>query len=1058
MRNPVLLKTLTWLVAFAMAPCPLWSSESSSKAETTDSVDAAKSDSENETTSEDRAAPPDANPARPFVYLDKSARNGRKTRNLTQKGLLHQELYRQAFLLAAREECGAVTRDARLKDPMSAEGGNLPFALASTEFPESDQDSAAAAFKLKVRRGLPDKRKEKVAQLGLAKAPERGKLKTSLIAAEELSRGRFKEILEQEGFAAKDRPHSQHPVPEEVKTRLEDLVFTSQFAAIRQLHDLIRRQGESPFLLGALVRGYANLGVLTELYWAPAHKVFKARALLYAQRMLTTGDDECWARWHRAYAFALTGIPISVVEDLQTAAQRRDQARDGETVDPPAWVGVIDAYGQQDISGLKADNFQSGIAPLAHLMRFELIKQCGGAQSGDPRLRPAALEAADALPNCYRFNQAVCRYCCVVPLHEATKRGNRLLGKRLYLELLGMPGLPPAARTICQTKAQKESPLARLFGAGTSDTTTEFSTRRRLMQVLLGETTRNSSEDAESTESSHENDATKGPAEQVAADKGELSWANLGHLIREISFLNVWQRTRFLRYMLGVPPEDFIERSEPLVADHPYRLALDAMAWDPKEKDAAQRKAATGCDWDDMEPQAAGILDILWDGDDKMSTPVLLQMIVHFDITMNDLRHMCFMPYLEARSFPNIIDFYLAIHPRSPSARCLQLEYQWDEYKDKAAVWAKEYSDLAVVQSVVGKQLLAKERYEEAIKYLKAAIELQPSRGVYLSLAKAYDGLGQEDKWFATMKEYLELPNLGLSQYRFREKIALRLRLKGQWEEALPYAEEAASSYASYGLLAAARCHEGLGNWEKANDYYKANANRYPHSGYLPWYLFCRRTGKGNVKPVRERVQQQLENPAMRKAERYPSSTAAFYVLEDNLKKAVQIYEKVFHEADNPYYGLHAALIADELGQTERRDTALRRIVDKGPECVNAATDEPQHNEIRLAELFRQDLAEGGRVAFNIETARTLHPDDSRHDQPNVDYFLAKYLELRGKEDLAIELWQQCMVSNVFLKNRTLACGELIRRGHEPIAPADRSTSEKAKDIQMEKAGELDSD
>lgn len=88
-------------------------------------------------------------------------------------------------------------------------------------------------------------------------------------------------------------------MPEEVGTLLEDLVFRSQFAAMRQLHGLIHRQGEGPCLLGALVRGYANLGVLTELYWAPAHKVFKSRALLHAQRMLTTGDDERWARWHR---------------------------------------------------------------------------------------------------------------------------------------------------------------------------------------------------------------------------------------------------------------------------------------------------------------------------------------------------------------------------------------------------------------------------------------------------------------------------------------------------------------------------------------------------------------------------------------------------------------------------------------------------------------------------------------------------------------------------------------------------------------------------------------
>ncbi|MFW6114485.1 MAG: tetratricopeptide repeat protein, partial [bacterium] len=1042
------------------APCLLWSSEPSSKAETKESADSAKTDSANEGTSADQEVAADANSVRPFVYLDKAARDGRKPRNLAHKGLLHQELYRQAFLLAAREECGAVTRDARLKDPMPAEGDNLPFALASMNLPVSDEDPAPAVFKLEVRRGLPDKRKEKVVQFGLEKVPEREKLKASLIATEELSRGRFKEILEQEGFAAKDRPNSEHPVPEEVKTLLEDLVFTSQFAAIRQLHDLIRRQGESPFLLGALVRGYANLGILTELYWAPAHKVFKARALLYAQRMLTTGDDPCWARWHRAYAFALTGIPIWVVEDLEVGGQRRDQSQGKDSLDPPAWVGVIDAYGRQDVSGLKPDKFPERARSLAHLVRFQLFNQSRASRTVSSCMGPVAVRAFEALPRCYRLNQAISRCGGISSLHESTVRGTHMLGERVYVELLKMTGLPPAVKTICQSQGQQDSLLARLLGAPSSEPETEFSRRRRLARVLLSESPGHSDEHGQESDTKNKEATVRERTDRVPGDQGELSWANLGHLIREVSFLHVWQRARFLRYILGVPPEDWIERSEPLVADHPYRLILDAFAWDPREKSKAQQKASSQCNWDDMGMQAAKVLKVLWDREKRVGTPIVRQLVSHYDITMPDLRHCYRMPGLQKQSIPHLLKCLAIINPDSPLAVCIRLDNKWEDYPEQLARWAREYREFAIVQLLIGMHFIDEERYDEAVDCLKVAVEKAPAKSTYMVLAEAYYDQDREAKWLATLEEYLEQPSRSLGHTHVRALIAKRLRKKGQWKKALPYGEAAAQSYAAVGLRAAAYCHEGLGNWEEAKHYFKANADRYPRGGSVRWYMFCRRTGKGEVGAMRQRAKAYLDDPATRRDDKErPTDVAAFYLLEGDLEEALSLYEKRFDTDNSPYYGVHAALVADQLGQTERRDTLLEQVVKKGPEHTNDETDHPAWNDIKLAERFLDDLKQGGEAAFDIEAARKLHADDDRHVQPNVDYFLGKYLEQRGKEDQAIKCWRRCMASNVMrCANRTLGCWELIRRGHEPIPPARVTNTEEPKEEQAEKAGGVDTD
>jgi hypothetical protein len=126
------------------------------------------------------------------------------------------------------------------------------------------------------------------------------------------------------------------------------MTLEGQFHALRELHALATRQGESPWVLAGLARASANLGALTEFHWSPAHKVYKARALLYAQRLLARQPREPWSYWHRAYALALTGLHRDALEDLARATQLlADAARQGPG-DPrlrqaPAWVGPVEA-------------------------------------------------------------------------------------------------------------------------------------------------------------------------------------------------------------------------------------------------------------------------------------------------------------------------------------------------------------------------------------------------------------------------------------------------------------------------------------------------------------------------------------------------------------------------------------------------------------------------------------------------------------------------------------------------------------------------------------------
>ena len=114
-----------------------------------------------------------------------------------------------------------------------------------------------------------------------------------LVSAESLSREEFPKVLKGLGLASKPNAVKEEAgLPAKVDDRLTSLDFLEVLLAVHDVHEAIEDDGESPSRLGALARGYALLGVLSEFQWHPAHRAFKGRALLYAQRMIARNPDQ----------------------------------------------------------------------------------------------------------------------------------------------------------------------------------------------------------------------------------------------------------------------------------------------------------------------------------------------------------------------------------------------------------------------------------------------------------------------------------------------------------------------------------------------------------------------------------------------------------------------------------------------------------------------------------------------------------------------------------------------------------------------------------------------
>jgi tRNA U38,U39,U40 pseudouridine synthase TruA len=149
----------------------------------------------------------------------------------------------------------------------------------------------------------------------------------------------------------------------DVEAELRELTYFAQFNVLRDAH----AAPESIESLGHLVRAYANLGQLTQFHWHASHKVFKARALLYAERMVEREPRNPSALWHRAYARALIGL-----HDFAAYCKPREEATTIRTLLEFDWhrdaAGVL-------VANVKADAF-------CHSMVRALVGACVAVGQG----------------------------------------------------------------------------------------------------------------------------------------------------------------------------------------------------------------------------------------------------------------------------------------------------------------------------------------------------------------------------------------------------------------------------------------------------------------------------------------------------------------------------------------------------------------------------------------------------------------------------------------------------------------------------------------------------
>ncbi|MGC8638930.1 MAG: tetratricopeptide repeat protein [Isosphaeraceae bacterium] len=870
----------------------------------------------------------------------------------TIQSMLDRELIRQALLIAARDELGLATRDELLDDMTPPRGKGEPIEIAIL-FRQGECHAL-------VRRGEGEKA-EILGKYDLGTDPDNGKYTPTLVdKAEALSRFDFPELLKQLGLkGSPDKAGARGRVPKGVDERLEQLGLVDHIIAIRLLHEAIRADGESPGRLAGLARGYAQLGVLSEYQWNPAHVIFKARALLYSARLAAVGPRTPQVLLWRAFARALVGRHDLALNDIAEARKFDDPAA-GPSKGPP-WLAVIEAYLKSDRTGLAIkDGPDARLAALLNMMTVEYPIMSRAHVL-------AARQVLDCDADCCRAYDAICRAGQLGDLHVATAAGPAAFTKIFPVKLGAAPGLPPSVRALLDRKRPEPAVLDALQQAG-----------------------------------------------RPGDDLGEPCWGVLAHLAREARFVFALCRLDFMARKWQVPVDDSFNEVKPSVDKHRYYAYLQSLALPPREGNRVLAALGDSLNLTEIESTERPLIDALRELKHPSGDAAWRVCFNNGSILARDIAERIRNAKARKDHFGRLL---LTISPYSAYAMGTLVSSAWDQVKDEVPGWREKVGDAPALLGALARKHVELKQYDEAERELRRYMQLSPDRWAYQALADCYKARGDRDRWKATLDDFLKnVKPSGLQHAQIQVELANDLMRQGRWEEAKKYAEPAAETGAAFGMICASKCSEGLKDWDRAELWIRRASERYPASSWARWYVFCKRTGYGDVKAARDFAEKHLAASAGRPDLGSPESNGFFYWSVGSPKQALDYLERAYKVEPSPLHGIALALVADELNDKARRDRLFNEL------AVTFQGEVPRMAP--LLRMIRESAAEGGKPLDlqAVDGVLDQMPDRTR---ATALLLVGRFLLNRGQPEAARKYLKRCTESSTHPWPQVLALGAL---------------------------------
>jgi tetratricopeptide (TPR) repeat protein len=926
-----------------------------------------------------------------------SRETSRLDQNEMPPSLLLRELIRQAFLIAARDECGLSTRDATLREAVPAADSpqSLSFELYSAYV--KSKKNFDVQFSLS-RRESGD-RQEIWRQTFPADINNPERTIRLAVAAEELSRGAFKDLLKQaENGKAGPAARAAAEVPAEAERSLWEWNEIAVLGAVRRIHAEIREKGESPELLGGLSIGYANLGSLTEYYYSPAHKAFCARALLYAERLVHKSGGSPLSLWHRAYVRALVGLHNHAEKDVDAA--RALQAGNP----PPFWAEIVESFSHGKIAQMLERGKTPESRRLARYLNFQAVTY---EYQSDATIK-VANPVVEEVPDCFRALDAMCDSQKIGILQVITWRAFPLLSKCLHERLGKVYGFP----SELNKKLTDRKPLNPDNALDEKAIEDEIAYRVQLVSDLGAETA-------------------------AGRDSSEPSLAVLGQMIQEIEFKGVIRRLELEGTVWAVQTEPTILMYHPLCEHHRYAAYLDVFGTAKEDKEKAAHELWEKIDPTELSSTETGIVIRIHHLDSTRGTQLLTVASRHLDPVFSDEMiglwiGMGGQP--DARAVNH--DYMKMIWRTSsklPVAYAIQIRRHWTQAKEFADAAEKDFDDDPIVLTALIERYLTLKRLDDAERCARQQIKAAPDYSTYETLAGIYKQKGDMARWKETLEKSLELPAMGLEHASVQNKIALYHMDRKEWKDAVAYADAAAESYSEWSMETAAQCHEKLGEWKKAEAFWRAISERYANSS-MKWMLWCHRVGRGDAEAAAACARAHFESLGTSMYWGQREQIAFFYLLSNEPEKSLVVFSQTFKESKSVYDAMHAAIAADNAGKTVERDEWFATIKKADPKANAGEPRTPLYQQI--VEQMQKSLPLGPAKDLDFKKIDGIISESAKLDAAaNLEYFVGMFLKNRGDAARSqAYLIRAAQSPHIHKLNHVLAC-QVLRDMNVAVPP-----------------------
>ncbi len=892
------------------------------------------------------------------------------------------EAYRQAVLIAARDELGAQTRDHFLGETVEDADGALHVEPGW----KVAKDMRNVTCEFRVVSGQDGASTRQITR-EVYEAHKLGKLFDFL---DEASRSMFVSTLKECGLGGRgNRWLDDAPVPKEIEEQLAIPEFPAQYSAVRELHRLIREDGESPQRLASLVWGYLHLGYLTESLLHPMNEVFKMRAVLYARRLE-----------HRS---AATGHGRGITEVALSLAGLHEAAIDcGRSVGgSPPWLALGRPYYQYDFGEFARLRQRPELAAWAELYEFNALMYTGREKEAHRRQK----ELLAAYPTCQRFWTLQTYDPALNPVPNSEKPTRRF-GACLYGELAGIRDLPLTL------------PPKVISEVGLSDD--EFTTRREVMDSL----------------------SDPGGCGSLAADRHEFSWQVLGCWIREVSFTQVLLRAYYLQMRAqngeaGETRRAWIALTDPLTKGHPWRVFLDVYGGGEAAHGQARSFPRDHAAQHALVHRFTPNDHPLWDGCEGTGAEKIYQVASSFRARFrcdHDVRH-AYHKIMEYRYYSPLSRWEehgssMNCSPWNPWSIVDRVNKRPDDREvwSHLDVWWKHFENDPDVRRAIALAYARDKECELAADRLSTVVAASklPDGEASEALANVYEELGDTAKAEATLKAFFAAAEAVTPEgTRIAFNRGRKLLENGDCQGAKTWFDQAAESHDQWGCFARTLSAELRGDYEASQRAARQLAATHPGNAFQ-WYWSCLRCNGEDRKTALEAVKRFRDLVGGGRLVSEQKSIRAHTLIILGLE-GVESPEKVcnaFLEADvlptqDAYAALHVLTIAMEHDLPDVRKRLLERM------------NRPNAEEI-LARVFDRlaDQGDEDQTALTDADFAKLVEGASPSERVDAEYFFAKCLAIHGDEERACEHWRHVLATPTLIKiTRNLTVHELRKRG-----------------------------